>query len=94
MEATATSTTSQEFSFADLHLQPAFQPSDPLFSDPRWENIYLPSDTTANFDWMHYRQPEDALSIGSSSSEGSYTHSIYSASSDQLNPLNVSASES
>lgn len=95
MEATITGT-SQEFTFADLNLQPSFQPhSDPIF-DPRWENIYLPPDTATNFDWMHYRQAEDDLSSASSSSDGSYAHSVYSASSDHLNalPLNVSTSES
>jgi hypothetical protein len=88
MEATITGT-SQEFTYTGPHLPTNFQPSDPIF-DPRWENIYIPTDTTTNFDWMHYRQPEDDLSSASSSSEGSYAHSVYSASSDQLNPLNVS----
>ena len=78
-------TTTAQGPFGDLSL-----PFDPIF-DPRWQNIYQPAHDASNFDWMHYRTPDDDLSSASSSSDGSYAHSIYSASSDLGNPLNVSS---
>lgn len=56
--------------YPDLHLLDLALTPDLIF-DPRWQNIYDPTSEPA-FDWMHYRQPDDALSSGSSSdSQGS-----------------------
>lgn len=79
----------QTQSHQELHYAAGLTNFDPLY-DPRWQNIYQPQTDSSNFDFMHYRQTEDALSSASSSSDGSYAHSIYSASSDLGNPLNVS----
>jgi hypothetical protein len=79
-----------------VHLEQHQQQQDQFdfLADPRWENIYfhdLHAQQHQFGDWMHYRQQEDALSSAGSSSDGSYYQaSIYSASSDQLNPPNVS----